>query len=339
MSNKTTFDNELINTFSKCFKIQFNIFADKIKRENSCRECKEFGKPCKGCDSLSGQKHCLISKMANFSEDGLSNIGSQTINLWLAGKNNYLPNLSLLKKVSLVMGCSLDDFFNESVAVQESNYSFLKNKILGHYGIYQFNQYMNKFSFGVLSIVENPLKAGISVYAILKWRDSNEMVKTVQDLQTGKVGLDDVYKANSYIGKADFDKDGVYINIRNKQVAVNDRIFMVIPNPLNFQDNFALQENKVNYDGKFLGGYGLGTCLNNHIFREALSFPFVFSKYPIEVSTNSDTIKEFVEKFENGEEPSGDFTETLVRAFYNRNLAITQQMEEDLVEYLMDDVE
>ena len=338
MANKTDFDNELITTFLQSFKRQFNIFVDKIKKEQCCRTCDKFCNGCKGIESYSGQKNCLINRLNNFSENGNSTLGSQTISLWLSGKANYLPSLSLLKKVAIVMDCKLDDFFDENTNQTFDNYNYLKNKVIGHYGIYEMYQEKRKFSYGILSIIKSPVDGQLKAYAIFQIRNDNDMIDKVEKLQED-CELNQIYKNNSYIGNVEIDKYAIYITFTHMQQTVRDKLYLIIPNTLNFQDNFALQENKVNYDGNLLGGYGVLTCLNNHIFREALSIPLIFSKNPIEIDDNLENMNKIFKNIENDEFPTDDFTERLVRSFYNKNVCITQEMEEELVEYLMDDVE
>jgi len=339
MANKSSFDSELISTFQSSFKKRFNIFVDKIKKEQSCKNCEHFGNGCKGIESYSGQKNCLLNRLASFSDDANSSLGSQTISLWLSGKSNYLPNLSLLKKVSIVMDCKLDDFFNENATQNEDNYNYLKNKVIGHYGIYEMHQDKKRFAFGVLSIVKSPIDGTLKAYMIFKIRNQNEMLKILEKLNDNSININDVYKNNAYIGTIDIDKDAMFVNFEHMQHTVRDKLYLVMPNTINFQDNFALQDNKFNYDGNLLGGYGILTCLNNHIFREALSIPLVFSKNAIEIDDSIENISRIYESIENDELPSDDFTERLIRSIYNKSVRVTQEMEEEIIEYLMDDVE
>lgn len=341
MTKCNDFDNQLRETFLKCFKKQFNIFVNKMKANKACQNCEDCNISCKGIDSLSGQKNCLVSKIAKCNDDEFCSTGAQTIDLWLSGKSNHLPNVSLLKKVSLVMGCKLDDFFDDSR--EEENDDALttefKNQLLGHYAVYQFNPVAKKFSFGALSISLDTISNKLRANAIFKWRDSKKMTDIVSKLQEKKISLNEAYKTNSYKGNVQLTKDGAYIDVSHTQPTINDRVFIIIPNTLKFQENIALQENKVKYEGKLLGGYGIATCLNNHYFRESLSFPFIFSKLPIEVDTEAENIDKIIKQIEQGEEECETFTANIVQALYNKNLCITADMEENLIEYLMDDVE
>ena len=73
------------------------------------------------------------------------------------------------------MDCKLDDFFDENANQTLDNYNYLKNKVIGHYGIYEMYQEKRKFSYGVLSIIKSPVDGHLKAYAIFQIRNDNDM--------------------------------------------------------------------------------------------------------------------------------------------------------------------